>query len=209
MYDFLHGRLVERSADEVVLDVGGVGYRLSVSGATAAALPLPGAPGEVTLYVHDLLRDERFLLYGFSSRGERALFLRLLGVSRIGPGIALTLLTALAPGALAQAVESGDSKALARVKGVGTRTAERLCVELRGRLADLGPLPGGTAGATGDQRAAVTSALLALGYQRGAAQRVADVVCARAAARQAPLEELLKRALRELASAPATADPPA
>jgi len=211
MYDFLKGRLVERTADEVVLELGGVGWRLIVSGATAGNLPAPGAPGDVTLYVHDMLKDERFVLYGFGSREERALFLRLLGVSRIGPGIALTLLTSLKPGELAAAVETGDARALARVKGVGQRTAERLCVELRGRLADIGPLPGAPAGAVGDLRAAVTSALVALGYQRNAAQRVADTVCARTAAGAAsgpvPLEELVKRALRELASAPATADP--
>ncbi len=212
MYDFLRGRLVERNADEVVLELGGVGWRLMVSGATASHLPAAGAPTEVTLYVHDMLKDERFVLYGFGSREERALFLRLLGVSRIGPGIALTLLTSLKPGELAAAVESGDARALARVKGVGQRTAERLCVELRGRLADIGPLPGAPVGTVGgDLRAAVTSALVALGYQRSAAQRVADTVCARtpgsAAAGPAPLEELVKRALRELASAPAAADP--
>ena len=199
MFDFLKGLLVERTADEVVLDIRGVGYRLTVSGATAGRLP---PAGEVTLYVHDLLRDERFLLYGFASREERALFLKLCGVSRIGPGIALTLLSALEPGALATAVETRDVKALARIKGVGQRTAERLCVELQGRLGDLAALPG----AITDRRAAVAAALAALGYPRAGAMQVADAVCSGAPA-GLPLEELVKRALRALASAPAAADP--
>jgi holliday junction DNA helicase RuvA len=201
VYDFLRGTLAERSGDEVVLDIGGVGYRLLVSGATAGRLP---PAGEATLFVHDMLRDERFTLYGFASREERALFLKLLGVSRIGPGTALTLLSALEPGALAAAVESGDTKALARIKGVGQRTAERLCVELRGRLGELSSLPG----ALTDRRAAVASALVALGYPRPGAQAVADAVCKGAPA-NAPLEELVKRALRALAAAPAAADPQA
>ncbi len=199
MYDYLKGRLVERGPDEVVLDVGGVGYQLLVSGATSGRLP---PAGEVTLFVHDMTRDERTVLYGFASRQERALFLRLMTVSRIGPGIALSLLSALEPGALAAAVESGDVAALARVRGVGRRTAERLCVELKGRMAGIEALPG----AVTDRRAAVASALSALGYPRPVAHRIAERVCAGAPAAER-LEDLVKRGLRELAAAPAAADP--
>jgi len=95
MYDFIRGRLTQRGPDEVVLDVGGVGYELSVSGATAGRLPAVGS--EATLFVHDRIKEERAVLYGFASREERQLFLKLLTVSRIGPGIAQQRITDAAP----------------------------------------------------------------------------------------------------------------
>jgi Holliday junction DNA helicase RuvA len=200
MYDYLKGRLVERGPDEVVVDIGGIGYRMAVSGATSSRLP---EGEEVTLFVHDMLKDDRLRLFGFASTDERALFLRLLGVSRIGPGLALALLSALEPSALAGAVENGDATALARVRGVGKRTAERLCVELKGRLSGFGPLPGTVT----DRRAAVGSALMALGYPRATAVLSAERVCSTAAG-DVPLEELVKQGLAVLSAAPATADRP-
>ena len=199
MFDFLRGRLVERSPEGVVVDVAGVGFALAVSGATLGRLPESAAGGaaapEVTLFVHDVLREERCVLYGFASREERALFLRLLSVSRIGPGIALSLLSALEPSALAAAVESGDAAALAAVRGVGRRTAERLCVELKGRLATIAAtLPG----AVTDAQASVAAALVALGYPRSAARAAAELACRAAPGRGVPLGELVKAGLREL-----------
>jgi Holliday junction DNA helicase RuvA len=192
VFDYLSGRLVSRGPDEVVLDVGGVGYQVFVSGQTLGRLPAArGEAAPVTLFVHDMTRDERPVLFGFFSREERALFLKLLTVSRVGPGIALSLLSALEPGTLAAAVESGDHKALSRVKGVGGRLAERLVVELKGRLSDLAPLPGRLT----DQRAAVTAALVALGFPRPSAEQAADRACAGAGA-TASIETLLKLALR-------------
>jgi Holliday junction DNA helicase RuvA len=205
VYDYLSGRLAERGPDEVVVDVGGVGYQLFVSGQTLGRLPAPGVPGDappVTLFVHDLTRDERTVLYGFVSREERALFLKLLTVSRVGPGTALMLLSAMEPGALAAAVESGDHRALARVRGVGQRLAERLVVELKGRLADIAPLPGRVT----DQRAAVAAALVALGFPRPQALQAADRVCL-AGGTGAPLEGLVKQALRLVGKAAGAAEP--
>ena len=204
MFEYLSGRLIVRGPEGVVLDVGGVGYELFVSGQTLGRLP--GArdhQAPVTLFVHDMTRDERTVLFGFISREERALFLKLLTVSRVGPGTALTLLSAMDPGTLAGIVESGDHKALARVKGVGGRLAERLVVELKGRLGDMATLPGRLT----DQRAAVASALAALGYPRAAAEAAADAACSGAGA-TATLETLLKLALRSL-NTKAQAAPPA
>jgi Holliday junction DNA helicase RuvA len=199
MYDFIRGRLVERGPDEVVLDVGGVGYALAVSGATAGRLPPSG--GEVTLFVHDCTRDERQVLFGFASREERQLFLKLLTVSRVGPNTALTLLSALEPGALVAAVEGSDVAALSRVRGVGRRLAERLCVELKGRLDGLPALPGRLT----DRAAAVASALAALGYPRTAAREAAERVVGRGAP-DAPLETLVKLGLRELSGTATAAE---
>ncbi len=196
MYDYLTGRVAEIGPDEVVIDIGGVGYRLAVSGTTAGRLP---AEGSATLFVRDLVRDERMVLFGFASREERRLFDSLLGVNKVGPTLALGLLSALEPRALAAAVDSGDVTTLSRVKGVGKRTAERLCVELKGRLG-LGAA--NIPGPLGDQRMSVTAALAALGFPRAAAEQAADRVCQGVGA-GTPLEELVKRALAGLSGAQA------
>jgi Holliday junction DNA helicase RuvA len=200
MYDFIRGRLTQRGPDEVVLDVGGVGYELSVSGATAGRLPAVGS--EATLFVHDRIKEERAVLYGFASREERQLFLKLLTVSRIGPSIALALLSALEPGALVAAIDAGDVSALSRVRGVGRRTAERLCVELKGRLEGLPAVPGRLT----DRTAAVAAALAALGYPRASAREAAERVAGRGAPDLA-LETLVKQGLRELSGVALTAEP--
>lgn len=197
MYEYLTGRLVEARSGEVVLDLSGVGWCLSVSGATASRLPSVGE--SVTLFTHYAVRDERPLLYGFASREERSLFEKLLTVSKIGPAIALALLSAMEPVRLAAAVDASDFGLLSKVKGIGKRTAERLCVELKGRLDVVGSLPGPVT----DRGASVSSALVALGYPRTAAAAAALDV-AKDAAADAPLEELVKQALARIASAPAT-----
>jgi len=196
MYEFLTGRLVDAGPDEVVLELAGVGWRLSVSGATASRLPARGET--VTLFTHHFVRDERPMLYGFASREERALFEKLLTVSKIGPAIALSLLSAMEPARLAAAVDASDVGLLSRVKGIGRRTAERLCVELKGRLDAVGSLPGEVT----DRGASVSSALVALGYSRTAAAAAALAV-ANDATSETPLEELVKLALARVGSVPA------
>jgi Holliday junction DNA helicase RuvA len=196
MYEFLTGRLVERGPEAAVLDVAGVGYRALVSGATASRLETLGE--QQTLFVRHLVREEKALLFGFASREERELFDRLCSVSKVGPATALSLLSALSPEALATAVEAGDVGLLAKVKGIGKRTAERLCVELRGRLAGAdGPLPG----AVTDRGAAVVAALAALGFARREAAAAAEVAVREEPA-DAPLEALVKRALAAGRAAP-------
>lgn len=195
MYEFLTGRLVDAGPDEVVLELSGVGWRLSVSGATASRLPVPGEA--VTLFTHHVVRDERPVLFGFASREERALFEKLLTVSKIGPAIALSLLSAMEPGRLAAAVDAGDVGLLSKVKGIGKRTAERLCVELKGRLDGVGSLPG----AVTDRGASVSSALMALGYPRTAAAAAA-LAATEGAPVDTPLEDLVKQALARIGSAP-------
>ncbi len=196
MYEYLSGRLVHRGPDEVVLDLAGVGWRLLVSGATASRLPELG--DSVTLFTHQAVRDERPILYGFASREERGLFEKLLTVSKIGPAIALALLSAMEPARLAAAVDQGDVGLLSMVKGVGKRTAERLCVELKDRLQVVGSLPG----VVTDRGASVSSALVALGYPRSAAAAAA-VAATSDAPKDTPLEELVKLALARIGSAQA------
>jgi len=195
MYEYLSGRLEHTATGEVVIDIGGVGYRLTVSGATLARLPDIGQ--QLTLYTWYVVRDERPLLFGFASREERALFERLCAVSKVGPATALALLSAMSPSALATAIDSGDVAGLSRVKGIGKRTAERLCVELRDRLGPLPVLPG----AIRDPSAAVIAALMALGFQRRAAASAASTALADAG-KDTPLDELVKLALQPSGSKP-------
>lgn len=188
MYDFISGRLVEQGPGEVTIDAGGIGYRILVPGTTAGRIE---SSKDVKLYVEYKIRKEQPCLYGFSSQAERVLFRKLVGVNRIGPSIALALLSTIEPATLVANIESGDSARLAQIKGVGKRTAERLCVELKGQLIGLTDIPGVIA----DQRAAVAAALAALGYPRGTADSAASTAC-NTMASDTPLEDLVKEALR-------------
>jgi Holliday junction DNA helicase RuvA len=142
VYEYLQGRIDEVGAAWVIVDVGGVGWHLSVSGRCAAAMKVDS---EQRLLVHLAVSETSQVLYGFENATERALFRRLLQVSGIGPSSAIGLLSSLPPDEMVRAILDGDSKRLTAMKGVGKKTAERLIVELRDHLEDL--VQGGGAGA--------------------------------------------------------------
>jgi Holliday junction DNA helicase RuvA len=128
----IQGQLIIRRPEYVVVDVGGVGYRLFVSLNTFYDLPEPGA--DATLLVHTVVRDDAIHLYGFSQEQEKAAFGQLIGVSGIGPKVALSVLSGISPDELWLAVKSRDLDRLCKVPGVGKKTAARLVVDLEGRL---------------------------------------------------------------------------
>lgn len=170
MIGSLRGTLLERSSvNEVLVEVAGIGYRVTVSPATQVELGEPGA--EVFLYVHHHLREDAQTLYGFRERDERVAFEALLGAHGVGPALALAILSVHAPGALRQILLDDDVDALCLVPGVGKKTAARLLIELKSRLdiPDLArsvPTGAGGAGAAGAAtRADVREALASLGYQ--------------------------------------------
>src|ERR687894_2435795 len=142
----LRGQLVEKDMEGVVVDVGGVGYRASTSGTTLRALPSIGE--ECVLHTRMVVREDAMLLFGFADREERAAFDSLTAVSKIGPKLALSILSALSPHEVAEAVGRGDIVKLASVPGLGKKTAERLVLELRGKnlVAFDAGLGGGNAG---------------------------------------------------------------
>jgi len=194
----LSGVLAEKSPGEVVIDVGGVGYLAHVSLSTFCRLPDEGAP--VELFVVTNLRENALELFGFRDRKERAAFSLLRGVSGIGPRLALTILSGIDAEALYEVVRQGRTDRLVAVPGVGKKTAERVLVELRGRLDGLEKDAAGGSGAGLDGVGAVerdaVSALVALGY------READARSAVAASRDPSdtrLEGWIKRALTRLA----------
>jgi Holliday junction DNA helicase RuvA len=160
----LRGTLVHRSArGEVMLDVGGVGYRISVSPATAVTL---GAIGnEVVVHTHLHVREDALTLYGFATADARDCFESLLGAHGVGPGLALAILSTHGPDELRRVVLEGDLDGLTLVPGVGRKTAARLLLELKSRLDVPEGLDADSAPAHGSPRADVRAALAALGYQ--------------------------------------------
>ena len=136
MIGLLRGAVVLRTGEgEVIIDVGGVGYRVAVTPATAAALVVGGAgSAEATLYVHTHVREDAIVLYGFVHDDERRCFEVLLGSHGVGPALALAIMAALSPAALSTAVLEEDLDTLCTVPGVGRKTAARLLIELKSRL---------------------------------------------------------------------------
>ena len=192
MIGSLRGTLGWRGGDgELLVEVGGVGYRVSVPARTAAALGPAGS--EVFLHVHTHVREDAIVLYGFSHDDERRCFEALLGAHGVGPSLALSVLSALSPAALSTAVLEDDAETLCSVPGIGRKTAARLLIDLKSRL-DLPDLS--AAGVTvGSARAEARAALAELGYgpeeiRRALEGRREDV----------GVEELLRLALRDLAA---------
>jgi Holliday junction DNA helicase RuvA len=160
----LRGTLAHRSSKgEVVIDVGGVGYRTTVSPSTSVDLGNVG--DEVVVHTHLHVREDALTLYGFSTADGRDCFESLLGAHGVGPGLALAILSTHGPDDLRRVVLEGDLDALTLVPGVGRKTAARLLLELKSRL-DVPETDGATAGGPpGSSRAEVRAALAALGYQ--------------------------------------------
>ncbi len=187
MFDFLEGELARKAPTEAVVAVNGVGYLLSISLQCFAALP-PG--GKVRLLVHVHTSDSGTRLFGFQDDAERALFRKLQSVTSVGPALALTLLSHEPSAALAARIHAGDVKGLTRIKGIGTKTAERLVLELKDKVAVE---PG--AGARIDEEGLLVQALESLGFDGQEATGRA-----RAAVKALPdekrVEVLLRHALR-------------
>jgi Holliday junction DNA helicase RuvA len=136
----VRGEVAVRRGDHVVLVAGGVGYRLAVSAETLRHVPAVGRT--VTLHSHLVVRDDALALYGFATEEERDLFLALIGVQSVGPKVALAVLSGGAPRELVAAVASGDVARLQSVPGIGKRTAERIVVELREKVAGVSSTSG-------------------------------------------------------------------
>ena len=197
MIGFLRGTVLEKAPERLLVDVHGVGYELRVPLSTFYQVGEPGAP--VALHVHTHVREDALQLFGFLTVLEQQVFERLIGVSGIGPKLAIAVLSGIEPADFVGAVERRDVARLTRVPGVGKKTAERIVLELRDRLAKL-TMPaagaGSEASASNRLRDDLLSALVNLGYHRVAADKALDAVLS--AAPDAPFEQALRAALREL-----------
>ena len=189
----VRGEVMVRRPDHVVIEAGGIGYRLAVSAETLKGVPSRGR--EATLHAHLVARDDSLSLYGFASEEERDLFLHLPSVSGIGPKVAIAILSGGAPRELLRAIAAGDAKRFQAAPGVGKRTAERLIVELRekvaGELTEGIPAAGGSEEA--EPRLLARDGLMHLGYTITEAEALLD------GAEGSSTEELINAALRRAA----------
>lgn len=189
----LTGRLAAKAPDQVLLDVGGVGYQVHIPLSTFYELPEAESPA--SLFVHTHVREDTLALYGFLTERERALFLLLMSVAGIGPKVALTVLSGIPPAELVEALRKQDVRRLVAVPGVGKKTAERMVLELAEKVASF------SAGAPQEAPAAVAaedvlSALVNLGYKRAEAERAVDAIARTGA--PADFGDYLKIALKRL-----------
>lgn len=200
MIAHLTGQLREkdlRRVQRLVIDVHGVGYEVLAPLSTVYTLGDAGAT--VSLRIHTHVREDVLQLFGFATALEQMLFERLIGVSGVGPKLALAILSGVEPSDLVRAIRGNDLGRLTAIPGVGRKTAERLVVELRDRLAqDVGESPAGPATADAVVRDDLLSALANLGYQRAAAEKAVDRVLGRSAG-IAGFEPALREVLKELA----------
>jgi holliday junction DNA helicase RuvA len=196
MIAHLRGVLLEKHPNQIVVDVQGVGYDVTIPVSTYSALPEAGT--QVQLRVHTHVREDAIALFGFHSVEEKALFERLISVSGIGPKLAVTVLSGLAAGDLIAAIRGGEVAKLVRIPGVGKKTAERMVLELRDKLDGIGPAAAAPKAAEparvfSELEIDVLSALVNLGCQRAAAETA--VHKALAAGAPAEFEPLFRKAL--------------
>ena len=198
MIAHLRGRIFEKHPNRLVVDVAGVGYDVFVPLSTFYGLGDPGS--EIALRVHTHVREDALALYGFATGLEQDLFERLIGVSGIGPKLALAVLSGIDPPELVRAIERGDVARLTGIPGVGKKTSERIVLELKDRLPRAQPVAAGTdAAAAGAPllRDDLLSALMNLGYHRPLADKAVDAAIKIDAG--GTFELTLKQALKELA----------
>jgi Holliday junction DNA helicase RuvA len=197
MIGWLRGRLIRDDLlGQALIDVGGVGYDVSVPAGTLGRART--ADGQLELFVHTHVREDALDLFAFADETDRRVFRQLLAVPNIGPRTALGVMSALSVSDLSRAVRDADHVGLARVPGIGKKTAARLVLELKGKLVveGDGATAAGAVATSGDARARLLSALTTMGYRAGEAERA--VASLGEEVERAPLGDLLKQALARL-----------
>ena len=170
MIAHLRGRLIAKHPNQAIVEAGGVGYDVTITVPTFSNLPAPG--NEVALHIHTHVREDALALFGFLRREEKQLFEKLITVSGIGPKLAITILSGMAAADMVGAIRGNDFVRLTRIPGIGKKTAERMCVELRDTLEGFGaPQPVVSHSAVEED---VISALTNLGFQRTMAEKAVE-----------------------------------
>jgi len=193
MIDFISGDVVSLTPTEVVIANGGVGYLFQISMQTYTAIE-----GKVTvlLYAHESIREDAYDLYGFLTKTERSLFRLLISVSGVGANTARLLLSSYETTELVAIIRDGDAVRLCQAKGIGTKTAQRIIVDLQNKVGELGGVSGGRLAAHNTKRDEALFALIALGFARAASEKVLDSLLKSDAT--LTVEQLIKAALRQL-----------
>ena len=205
MIAHLSGTLLSKQATSVIVDVSGVGYEVTIPVSTFYDLEDVGATVQLRIYTH--VREDALQLYGFKTARERELFLKIISVSGIGPKLGITLLSGMSADEMIASIRTNNLARLTLIPGVGRKTAERLIMELREKVADLssaqleeelGAKPEASAESTEDTvRADALSALLNLGYQRSGAEKAIDTALSEGG--DITVESVLRRSLKKLA----------
>ena len=190
MISRIHGTTIDRSIDHLIVDVQGVGYQVFVPPSAIAEAKIDA---EVTLYTNLIVREDSMTLYGFTDAHQQRLFGTLMGVSGVGPKVALAMLSQMTADDLAFAIASGNAAALARTPGVGQKLASRVVLELKGKLTSAAP-----ASVPGVESEEVIAALVSLGYSQAEA---GDAVARADFPADAPIEEKVRLALSHFAKA--------
>jgi Holliday junction DNA helicase RuvA len=197
MIDSIFGKLIKKEPTFVVADMDGIRLKINISVATFEKLPLIGTPVELMTYLH--VREDILDLYGFSEDIEKDLFLKLIGVSGIGPRSAITILSGASPQEFKKRIVSEDVNSLTVIPGVGPKTAKRIILELKEKFVDedvdISNLVGG--GKTSDEIKDVVQALLSLGYKRGQINEALKKIKA-VDELEGSVEELIKKALTKM-----------
>jgi holliday junction DNA helicase RuvA len=191
----ISGTLAQKIPGEVVIDVAGVGYQIFIPLNVFYRLPEIGAPLSLQIYTH--VREDALQLFGFQDLGDKQLFLLLLGVSGIGPKLAVNILSGIASDELSRALKEGDQVRLMAIPGVGRKLAERMIVELKDKFASLAPTGPESAKIEGGSQllSDAVSALVNLGYKRPEAEKIVREVLRRG---ERSLENVLKESLRRV-----------
>ena len=175
MIAHLRGRLIAKHPNQAIVEAGGVGYDVVISVPTFS--DLPGVGADVSLHIHTHVREDAIALFGFLRPEEKQLFEKLLSVSGIGPKLAITILSGMAAADMVGAIRGNDVAKLTRIPGIGKKTAARMVLELRDQLQDFTTAPAAPPASPVEED--VISALVNLGYQRGAAERALAVAAAK------------------------------
>lgn len=176
MLEYIHGRLAELSATAAIVDVNGVGYELNITLNTYSALeksaaPSAGSAATARLYVHEVIREDAWVLYGFATKRERELFRDLIGVSGVGAASARMILSGITAAELEQVISTGDERRLKMVKGIGGKTAQRIIVDLRDKIKPLEDSLLQQPGTRSEAYDDALAALVTLGNPRAAAEK--------------------------------------
>ena len=192
MIAFIRGTLIEKEPTRAVIEAGGVGYELLVPLSTYEKLPRTGA--EAKLLTHHCVREDDEILFGFATDDEKAMFAKLTSVSGVGPKIALAILSGSSVGELSMSIAGGDAKRLAAIKGVGKKTAEKICVELRDKVSEFAFSGRGGEGAPSPIAKDAVAALRALGFNEETSAKMVSDVLARDAEIDS-VEQIIKMSL--------------
>ncbi len=187
----LQGKLIEKNPTEVVLDCAGIGYEVKISLNTFSSI---GNEEHLKLFTRLIVREDAHILYGFSSKDEREMFNHLISVSGIGPNIAMIMLSSLVPSEIAYAIQSEDVVTIQRVKGIGAKTAQRVIIDLKGKVLKFTDASQNISNSNNTNRFDALTALVSLGFDRKTTEKALEKIDSGGES----VEVLIKEALKVL-----------